>query len=154
MKGNRFAELALRMSEPLIYIDRSEVRDGALDDLKAAVEGLVAFVKQKEPRILSYSVYISDDGRQMTVTHVHPDSESFDHHMEVGGPAFRPFADLLTQRSIRVYGKPSEEAIRRLHEKAQMLGCSDVVIESAEAGFSRLSSPRPGDQGSGSASSS
>jgi hypothetical protein len=116
------------------------VRDGALDDLKEAVRELVAFIEENEPQILCYSVYLSDDGRQMTVTHVHADTESFDRHMEVGGPAFRPFADLLTQRSIRVYGRPSKEAIRRVHEKAQMLGCEDVVVEGADAGFSRLSS--------------
>jgi hypothetical protein len=128
------------MPEPVIYVDTSEVHDGALGDLKEAVRELVDFIETNEPQILSYSVYLSEDGRRMTVTHVHSDAESFDRHMEVGGPAFRPFADLLTQRSIRVYGRPSEEAVRRLHEKAQMLGCEDVVVESADAGFSRLPS--------------
>jgi len=55
----------------------------------------------------------------------------------VAGPAFRRFADLLTLSSIRVYGEPSDEAVRQLHVKAQMLGCDDVAIQSAHAGLSR-----------------
>lgn len=130
------------MSQPLVYIDTSEVHDGALDELKDAIGELVAFIEANEPQILAYQVYLSEDGSRMTVVHVHADPASFDYHMEVAGPAFRRFADLLTQQSIRVYGEPSDEAVRQVHEKAQMLGCEDVAVESAYAGLSRLA-PRP-----------
>ena len=126
------------MSQPLVYIDTSEVHDGALDELKDAIEELVAFIEANEPQILAYEVYLSEDGSRMTVVHLHADSASFDHHMDVAGPAFRRFAGLLTQQSIRVYGEPSDEAMRQVHEKAQMLGCEDVAVESAHAGLSRL----------------
>jgi hypothetical protein len=44
----------------------------------------------------------------MTVIHVHADPASLDHHMEVAGPRFGRFADLVTLRSIHIYGEPSE----------------------------------------------
>jgi hypothetical protein len=58
--------------------------------------------------------------------------------MEIGGPVFRRFAELLTQRSIRVYGVPSESAFHRVREKAEALGCEDVVVEAPHAGLTRL----------------
>jgi quinol monooxygenase YgiN len=126
------------MSQPLVYIDTSEVREGALDDLKGAIEELVAFIDANEPQILAYSVYLSDDGSRMTVVHIHADSASLDYHMDVAGPAFRRFADLLTLSSIRVYGAPSDKALAQLHEKARLLGCEDVAVQSPYAGITRF----------------
>jgi len=60
--------------------------------------------------------------------------------MDVAGPAFRRFADLLTLSSIRVYGSPSKKAVRQLYEKARLLGCEDVAVHAAQAGFARFGS--------------
>jgi len=122
----------------LLYVDTAEVREGALEKLKVAIEELVAFIEENEPQLLAYSVYLSDDGSQMTVFHVHTDTASLEHHLEVGGPAFRRFADLLTLSSIHVYGEPSDRALRQLNEKARMLGAGKVIVHRPEAGFTRF----------------
>src|SRR5262245_51178510 len=102
---------------PLLYIDTSDVREGTLDELESAVDELVVFIDENVPRVLAYNVYFTDDGRQMTVVHLHDDSESLEHHLEVGGPVFRKFADLLTLSSIHVYGEVSEKVKTQLREK-------------------------------------
>jgi quinol monooxygenase YgiN len=96
------------VSQPLVYVDASEVRAGALEELKAAIRELAEFVNESEPQLVSYDVHFSGDGTQMTVIHVHTDPASLDHHMDVAGPRFGRFADLVTLRSIHVYGEPSE----------------------------------------------
>jgi quinol monooxygenase YgiN len=132
------------MSRPLLYVDRSEVREGALDELRDAIDELVEFVEANEPQLIAYSVYLSDDGRQMTVVHVHTDSASLEYHMEVAGAAFRRFTDLITLSSIRVYGEPSEKAVSQLHEKARLLGCTDVTVQALHAGFARFGAAKGG----------
>jgi hypothetical protein len=126
------------MSGPLFYIDTSNVREGALAELKDAIGDLVEFVEANGPQLVAYNVYLSDDGSQMTVVVVHPDSASLERHLDVGGPVFRRFVDLLTLSSIRIYGAPTEKALRRVHAKARMLGCNDVVVQSLYSGFSRF----------------
>jgi len=126
-----------KVPQPLVYVDTSEVREGALFELREAIEELVAFIEAHEPRILAYRVHLDDDGRRMTVVHVHPDPASLDHHLEVAGPAFRRFADLLTLRSIDVYGDPSDTALRQIHEKARLLGSGEVSVHRPHAGFAR-----------------
>jgi quinol monooxygenase YgiN len=122
----------------LVYVDHSKVREGALDGVKTAIEELVEFIDANEPQLLTYGVYLSDDGTEMTVVHVHADPESLDFHMEVAGPEFRKFADLVTMSSIEVYGEPSEKALEELRAKARMLGGERVTVRDLEAGFSRL----------------
>ena len=126
------------MSQPLVYVDTSEVREGALERLKDAIRGLVAFIDANEPQIIAYNVYLSEDGSEMTVIHLHADAASLEYHMEVAGPAFQKFADLITLSSIRIYGEPSEKTLSKLHDKAQLLGSGSVIVHDLHAGFSRF----------------
>ena len=112
------------MSDAIVYVDISEVREGALDELKAGLKDLVDFIETKEPRLIAYNVYFSADGTRMTVVNVHPDSASLEYHMEVAGPLFRRFVELVTLSSIHIYGEPSEKVLNQAHEKARLLGCA------------------------------
>jgi hypothetical protein len=129
--------------QPLVYVDTSEVREGALGQLREAIGTLAAFVEQNEPQLVSCGVYFSDDGRRMTVVHVHADSASLDHHMEVG-PRFAAFADLLRLSSIHIYGNPSEKALGQMRDKVRLLGSGDVVVHRPHAGFARFGVPERG----------
>ncbi len=129
------------MSQPLVYIDTSDVREGALEELKGAIGELTDFVESHEAQIVSYAVYFSQDGSQMTVIHVHPDSASLDFHMEVAGPRFGRFADLLTLTSIRIFGEPSATAIKQLEDKVRLLGSGEVTVHPLHAGFGRFEDP-------------
>jgi hypothetical protein len=132
------------MSRPLVYVDTSEVRAGKLAQLKAAIKELADFVDETEPRLVSYSVYFTDDGSSMTVVHVHADSASLDFHMDVAGPLFRKFSDLVTLSSIHIYGEPSEGALGQLREKLRLLGTGDVIVHAPHAGFVRAALPERG----------
>ncbi len=113
---------------PLIYVDTSEVREGSLEELKNAIAELADFVEANEPRLISYSVYFSDDGSRMTVTHVHSDPASLDFHMDVAGPRFERFADLVTLSSIHIYGEPSPKAVEQLRQKLELLGSGSLAV--------------------------
>jgi hypothetical protein len=122
----------------ILYVDISDVRAGALEELKAGMKELVDFVEAKEPRILAYNVYFSADGARMTVVQIHPDSESVEYHMEVAGPVFRRFVELVTLSSIHIYGEASEKLLKQSHEKARLLGGGDVTADALHAGFTRF----------------
>jgi hypothetical protein len=133
------------MSQPLVYVDTSDVRAGKLPQLKAAIKELAEFIDENEPQLVSYSVYFTEDDCRMTVIHVHTGSASLDHHMDVGGPLFRKFADLVTLSSIHIYGEPSERALGQLRDKLRLLGAGDVIVHAPHAGFLRAALPEHGD---------
>lgn len=126
------------MSDAIVYVDTSDVREGALEELKAGIRELVDFIDANEPRIIAYNVYFTGDGSRMTVVQVHPDSASLEYHMEVAGPVFRQFVELVTLSSIHIYGEPSEKLLKQVHEKAQLLGHGAVVVATLHAGFTRF----------------
>ncbi len=126
------------MSDAIVYVDTSDVREGALEELKAGIRKLVDFIDANEPRIIAYNVYFTGDGSRMTVVQVHPDSASLEYHMEVAGPALRQFVKLVTLSSIHIYGEPSENVLKQAREKAQLLGRGEVVVDALYAGFTRF----------------
>jgi hypothetical protein len=126
------------ISAPILYIDTSDVHEGALDELKRASAELADFVERNEPWLLSYNVFFSDDDRRMSVVHLHIDPQSLDRHLEVAGPRFARFADLLTISSLHIYGEPSEKALKQLRDKVGLLGSGQVAVHPLHAGFGRF----------------
>lgn len=122
----------------LVYVDRSTVREGKLDELKSGMENLVAFVAEHEPEILAYNVYFNVDGDRMTVMHVHATPESLAFHMAVAGPEFPKVAEFITLERIDVYGRPGEEILDRLRAKASSLGTGRVSVHDRHDGFDRI----------------
>jgi hypothetical protein len=126
--------------DPIVFVDTSEILEGKLEDLRRAVAELADFVEANEADAISYQVFFTDDGRRMTVLQIHPDSASMERHMEVAGPVFAKFADLLVLRTIDVYGSPSEKVLEQLRRKADLLGTATVSVHAREAGFARFGS--------------
>ena len=124
------------MSEPIIYIDRSNIREGKLEEVKAALPRLVEFVDAHEPQLLAYGMYLDPEGMSMTVTAIHPDTTSLELHLAVGGQEFRRFAGLIDLRSIEVFGRPSDAALEELQRKAAAPGeGGTVTVHERVAGF-------------------
>jgi fructose 1,6-bisphosphatase len=126
------------MDGPILVVDTSDIREGRLADLKAAMTELAAFVEQNEERPLLYTVYVHDAGTQVTVIQLHPDSASMELHMKVAASKFQRFADLLTLRTMGIYGTPSEQLLDQLREKVRLLGTATLEVHDVHAGFARL----------------
>ena len=126
------------MSEQIVFVDSSEIREGKLEELEVAIHDLVEFVESNEPRPIAYNVYLNESGSRMTVVQVHPDSASMEFHMEVAGPAFSKFVELIKLSTMDVYGKPSDDLLGQIRHKVQMLGDATVVVHELQAGFARF----------------
>jgi hypothetical protein len=128
------------MSDGIVYVDTSDVREGMLEALKAAIKELVDFVAANEPRLIAYNVYLNDDGTRMTVVHVHPDSASLEYHMEVVEPVVRQFRGARHAVIDPPLWEPSEQLLKQPHEKARLLGRGAVVVEveTLHSGFTRF----------------
>ena len=131
-----------RGDDLIVYVDHSDIHEGALDELRAGIRRIVDFIESREPQLIAYGFYVDELARSMTVVAVHPDSASLVLHMEVGGPEFRKLGHLITLRSVEVYGRLSDNALALVRQKAAMLGdAGGVVVQERYAGFARPMRP-------------
>jgi hypothetical protein len=133
----------MRVSEPILVVDVSRVVEDKGVDVRRAFDALAAFVEETEAEPLAYNVYLDGTGTRVTVVQLHPSSESLEHHMDVAGPRFAAFAELLRLERIDVYGAPSEGALQRLRRKADLLGSAPVTVNELQAGFIRMGAAQP-----------
>lgn len=128
---------------PVIYLDRSDVHEGCLDELKAGIDALVAFVDRHQPQMVTYSFHLDEPANHMTVVSVHPNSASLERHIEIGGPEFARLGAFLQLREIEVFGHLSERAVELVRQKAAALGDTRTVsLPKQFAGFHRFNGPR------------
>lgn len=120
---------------PIIYVDISSIRAGKLDEVKDAAAQLAAFIEANEPQLMAYQIFIDDDAEEMTVLAIHPDAASVELHMEIGGPSFARFADLLVLKRIDVFGEIGGPALEKLDAKARLLGTGVVRVHVGGEGF-------------------
>ena len=128
----------MNQSEPIVFMDSSKILEGKLEELKTTVKELVEFVEANEPQTIAYNVYFSEDGTLITVAQVHADSASMEYHMKTAGPVFPKFKELLRLSTMDIYGRPSNNLLEQMRQKAQMLGNATVVVHELHAGFTRF----------------
>jgi hypothetical protein len=113
----------------------SRIFEGKFEKLKAAMAELAELVKAKEPQIIAYNVYLNENGMQLIVLQVHPDSASAEFHMEVTGSAFPK--ELINLSLIDIYGTPSQSLLDKLR-LSETTGSVSVFVHELSSGFSRF----------------
>jgi hypothetical protein len=124
-------------ADVIVYLDHSDIHEGRLEELEQGIRRVVAVIQELEQRLIAYGFHLDAASGRMTVTAVHPDSESLERHLEVGREQFRSLSDLITLTGIEVYGSISDRALEMLEQKAAMLGGSGVEVHERFAGFAR-----------------
>ena len=112
--------------------------------LVCAVAQLVEFVRQREPQLLFYGFEIDETTATMRVVAVHPDSESLETHLGIGGPECRKVGAFIDLQQIEVFGTASAAVVEQLRQKSAMLGKNAPVdVHELTSAFERLSTFLP-----------
>jgi hypothetical protein len=102
------------MSEPFIFINSFEIKEGKLEDLRQFLGEFLTVVESNEPRLLALNAYVNEDGTEVTFVQVHPDAASLEHHQRVAHEhtrRSRQFLGAIT--SIQVYGTPNDVILKK-----------------------------------------
>ncbi|MGW4485734.1 hypothetical protein ACWEOE_18070 [Amycolatopsis sp. NPDC004368] len=126
------------MSGPFVFIATNSVVPGKFDAEAGRAPGWARFVDEQEPRLIGFHEYANADGTEVEFVQIHPDTESFEHHMRVltehADPAFRE--NLTATTNIRVYGTPTEAILTMLRDLAGA-GVPIAVFPRHLGGFTR-----------------
>ena len=122
------------MSGPLINIFTYTIKPGKDEEARKRIAELVDFVETNEPRLIAFHVYLHEDGNELTIVQVHPDSASMEFHLQVNAKHFTTAFDWLdTQIGQQYLGHMSKGLIAELTKWD--LPFSHVPVH--EAGFTR-----------------
>lgn len=112
------------MKDAVMFVGTYAIPEGSFDDWAEAAQEMVDFVAANAPRLISFSHYVNDDHTEASSIYVHPDSESFEQHLDLAASRINRGVSLVRVLRVDLYGAPSQRAIERLHR-----------ISEASAGF-------------------
>ena len=129
------------MAAPFIFIATNKLKTGKLEAERRRVPGLVEFIEANEPRLIAFHEYANDEGTEVVVVQVHPDTDSFESHMGVVRErASRAYEETLdATASIQVFGTPTETILEMLRRAAGG-GVQYTVKQHHLGGFTRSDS--------------
>ena len=126
------------MSEPFIFIGTHRLKEGKLGEFETAWKDLVSAVETKEPQMIAFNAYANEDGTEVSVVQLHPDSASMELHMQVVREHITSaYEELLEETtSIQIFGELSEMA-RGMMEHFAGSGVALTVKPRPLGGFTR-----------------
>jgi hypothetical protein len=131
------------MSAVFIFIATNRVREGKFEAEKKRVPGWIDYIAANEPRLIAFHEFVNDDGTEVEYVQVHPDTDSFEHHLGVVEQSGRTYAETLDgTTSIRIYGTPTP-AILEMLGQATGAGVPVTIFPEHLGGFTRQIEPIP-----------
>ncbi len=108
------------MAGPFIFIATNRLKAGKLEAERRRVPGLVEFIEASEPRLIAFNEYANEEGTEVGVVQVHPDTDSFERHMDVVRErAARSYEETLDATTgIQVFGTPTDTILEMLARAA------------------------------------
>ena len=99
------------MSDVVHWVVELNIKDGALEDLKAVMNDMAAATKANEPGTTHYEWFISGDGKRLHIYERYADSAAVLTHLKTYGETFADrFLATVEPARLVVYGDPSSEA--------------------------------------------
>ena len=126
------------MSGPFIIKTVSRIHDGKASAYRPLAEEICRLADEREPRLLAFHIYVTDDESSEVVIHIHPDAESMQHHLQVLGEKVRATSDYSDFESMEIYGQPNAALLEWLPHVTE--GISFSLHSTHWGGFSRLES--------------
>jgi hypothetical protein len=96
------------VSGPFIVRSVSRIHPGKADAHQPVAADFCRLAEEKEPRLLGFHIYVSEDRSSEVVIQIHPDAESMQHHLEVMGDKVRETFACTDFESLEIYGEPND----------------------------------------------
>lgn len=123
------------MTDPIVFISHSRVKEGKLDAFKQLGREVFPKLEADKPGTVLQYGYVDEAGTEVHFIHVFPDAEAMDAHMLGASERSGKASEFIETRQFEIYGTPSDEALTMLR---QAPGVEVVVRPVGLGGFIRL----------------
>ena len=123
------------MSDPIVFMSHSKLKEGKLDAFRELSKEVFAAMEAEKPGTVLHYGYVDEEETEIHFIHVFPDAASMDDHMVGAGERVGRADEFIETFAFEIYGTPSEETLTML-QKAP--GVDVVVNPVGFGGYIRL----------------
>lgn len=93
------------MAGPFIVKTVSRIHPEKADAYRPLVEEICQLAEEREPRLLAFHIYLTEDKSSEVVVQIHPDAESMQHHLKELGEKIQATGEFGDFESLEIYGE-------------------------------------------------
>lgn len=97
------------MSKEIILIARFDLKEGELEELKSLYSMGIDDIKQKEPGVIYFSLYVAPDEKTFCSLEAYEDSKTILDHFAISSNRIPKILQISTVKSVEIYGAVSKE---------------------------------------------
>ena len=102
------------MNGQIVFISRSRVKDGKLDQLKEFLRRGTPELETDKPRTIAFLPYLNEEGTELAIVHVFHDAAAFDAHLEGAGERSEAAYEFIDTAAIEIYGPATEGTLEMM----------------------------------------
>jgi len=125
------------MSEPIVFISHSTVKEGRLEDLKDFLRAGATVLEDEKPGTVAFLAYANEEGSQLSVVHVFPDADAMDLHLQGVDDRAGAADEFIQTQGYEIYGVPSETVLETMRRFASTEGVPLTVRADHAGGYLR-----------------
>lgn len=104
------------MSDPIVFISHSRLREGKLEAFAKLSEDVLAVMEAEKPGTVLHYGYTNEEETRIHFVHVFPDADAMDSHMVGVGERVGKADEFLETLAFEIYGTPSEQTLAMLRK--------------------------------------
>ena len=126
------------MAGPFTVKTVSRIHTGEAAAYRPLAEEICRLAAEREPRLMAFHIYVTDDESSEVVIRIHPDAESMQRHLQVLSEKVRATAEYTDFESLEIYGQLNDALREWLPHVTE--GIEFTLHSTHWSGFTRLQS--------------
>jgi hypothetical protein len=106
------------MSEPIVFISHSTVKNGKLEDLKDFLRAGATVLEVEKPGTVAFLAYADEAGSELSIVHVFPDADAMDLHLQGVDERSGAADEFIQAQAYEIYGTPSATVLETMRRFA------------------------------------
>jgi hypothetical protein len=125
------------MSEAIVFISHSRVREGKLEGLREFLAAGSPALEADKPLTLAFLPYLNEDRTEVAIVHAFADAHAFDVHLEGVMERSAAADEFIETIGYEIYGRPNPTVTEMVRAGAARSGVSFRQDPDALSGFLR-----------------
>jgi quinol monooxygenase YgiN len=104
------------MSDPIVFISHSTLKEGKLEAFGELSEDVFSVMEAEKPGTVLHYGYVNEEATELHFVHVFPDADAMDAHMVGAAERVGKADEFIETFAFEIYGAPNEETLTRLRQ--------------------------------------
>jgi quinol monooxygenase YgiN len=110
------------MTQPIVFISHSSIRDGQAEGFRAFIRGGAPALQADKPGTVAFLAYLDEDATEASIVHVFANADAMNAHLEGVQERSEEADAFIRTTAYEIYGSPEPQVVQMMRAFADQSG--------------------------------